>query len=129
MAVTGEYLIDGNAVNKLLDTYQLDARMLPGQVFDIIEKKLIKGLVDEIDQAKPQTVKLVNFEAIQSGPYNDFMYAICGGLVELIESLATKQITVNGTVQDPLSFPWNLIARIDKNFRGLGQVPASARTS
>ena len=129
MAVTGEYSIDGNAVNKLLDTYQLDARMLPGQVFDIIEKKLIKGLVDEIDQAKPQTVKLVNLEAIQSGPYKDFMYAICGGLVELTESLAMKQITVNGTVQDPLSLPWNLIARIDKNFRGLGQVPVSARTS
>ncbi len=129
MAVVSEYVIDGSAVNKLLDTYQLDMRMLPGQVFDIIEKNLIKGLMDEIDRVKPQTVKLVNVEAIQSGPYKGFMYAICGGLVELVESLATKKITVNGTAEDPLSLPWNLVSRMDKDFKGPGLVPASTGTS
>lgn len=129
VAIASEYVIDGNAVNRLLDTCQLDTRMLPGQIFDIMEKKLIKELVDEIDKAKPQAVRFVNLEAIQSGPYKDFTYAICGSLAELIESLATKKITVNGTIQDPLSLPWNLVSRIDKNFKGLGQVPASTSGS
>jgi len=125
VATVSEYVVDGNGVNKLLDAYQLDARMLPGQVFDVIEKKLIKGLMDEIDKAKPQTVRFVNLEAIQSGPYKDFTYAICGGLAELIESLVEKKIAVNGTVQNPRSLPWNLTSRIDKNFKGPGRVPGS----
>ena len=118
MAATGEHVIDGNAVNKLLDSYQLDMRMLPGQVFDIVEKKLIKGLADEIDKAKSQTVRFVELEAILFGRYKDFAYAICGGLAQLIDSLAMKKITVNDTIHAPENLPWNLKSRIDKNFKG-----------
>ena len=118
LTTVGEYVINGNAVNKLLDTYQLDMRMLPGQVFDIIEKKLIKELTDAIDKAKCQAVRFVDLEAIFSGPYKDFAYAISGGLAELIDSLFTKKIAVNGTLQTPEHLPWNLPSRIDKNFKG-----------
>lgn len=124
MAATGEYVIDGNAVNRLLDSYQLDLRMLPGQVFDIVEKKLIKGLADEIDKAKSQTVTFVDLEAILSGPYKDFAYAICGGLAQLIDSLVMKKTTVNGTIQAPEDLPWNLTSRLDKNFKS--HAPARA---
>jgi hypothetical protein len=113
-----EYVVDGNALNKLLDDYQLDRRMLPGQVFDIVEKKLIKGLLDEIESVKAQTVRFVNLEAIPSGPHRDFSYAICGGLAELIDSLVEKKIVVTGTISDANSLPWNLTSRIDKNFKG-----------
>jgi hypothetical protein len=113
-----EYVVDGNALNKLLDDYQLDSRMLPGQVFDIVEKKLIKGLLDEIENAKAQTVRFVNLEAIPSGPHRDFSHAICGGLVELIDSLVEKKIVVTGTIGDASRLPWNLRSRIDKNFKG-----------
>jgi hypothetical protein len=129
VSIANEYVVDGNAVNKLLETYQLDTRMLPGQVFDAVEKKLIKGMVDEIDKVKPQAVRFVNLEAIRTGPYEDFTYAICGGLAELIESLTAKKIVVNGTVEDPLSFPWNLVSKLDKNFKGTGQVPTSTGES
>ncbi len=111
-------MVDGNALNKLLDTYQLDTRMLPGQVFDIVEKKLIKGLLDEIESVKAQTVRFVNLEAIPSGPHRDFLHAICGGLAELIDSLVEKKIVVTGTISDANSLPWNLTSRIDKNFKG-----------
>ena len=111
-------MVDGSALNKLLDAYQLDIRMLPGQVFDIVEKKLVKILLDEIENAKAQTVRFVNLEAIPSGPYRDFSYAICGGLTELIDSLVEKKITVTGTINDANSLPWNLISRIDKSFKG-----------
>jgi hypothetical protein len=114
----GEYVVDGSALNKLLDTYQLEIRMLPGQVFDIVEKKLVKILIDEIESAKAQTVRFVNLEAIPSGPHRDFSYAICGGLTELIDSLVEKKITVTGTINDANSLPWNLISRIDKSFTG-----------
>jgi hypothetical protein len=113
-----EYVIDGNALNKLLDNYQLDKRMLPGQVFDIVEKKLIKGLLDEIESVKAQTVRFVNLEAVPSGPYRDFSHAICGGLAELIDSLVNKKIIVTGTIGEPSGLPWNLTSRIDKNFKG-----------
>jgi len=121
LTTVGEYVIDGNAVNKLLDTYQLEMRMLPGQVFDIIEKRLIKGLADEIDKAKSQAVRFVDLEAVFSGPYKDFAYAICGGLAELVDSLVMKKISVNGILHDPESLPWNLASRIDKNFKGTAQ--------
>ena len=114
----GEYVVDGSALNKLLDTYQLDIRMLPGQVFDIVEKELVKILLDEIETAKAQTVRFVNLEAIPSGPHRDFSYAICGGLTELIDSLVEKKIAVTGTINDANSLPWNLISRIDKSFTG-----------
>jgi hypothetical protein len=113
-----EYVVDGNALNKLLDDYQLDTRMLPGQVFDIVEKKLIKGLLDEIESVKAQTVRFVNLEAVPSGPHRDFSHAICGGLAELIDSLVEKKIVVTGTIDDASGLPWNLRARIDKNFKG-----------
>jgi hypothetical protein len=113
-----EYVVDGNALNKLLDDYQLDTRMLPGQVFDIVEKKLIKGLLDEIESVKAQTVRFVNLEAVPSGPHRDFSYAICGGLAELIDSLVEKKVVVTGTIGDASGLPWNLTSRIDKNFKG-----------
>jgi len=111
-------VVDGNALNRLLDAYQLDSRMLPGQVFDIVEKKLIKGLLDEIENAKAQTVRFVNLEAVPSGPHRDFSHAICGGLAELIDSLVEKKIVVTGTIGDASDLPWNLTSRIDKNFKG-----------
>jgi hypothetical protein len=114
----GEYVVDGGALNKLLDAYQLDIRMLPGQVFDIVEKKLVKIMLDEIENAKAQIVRFVNLEAIPSGPHRDFSYAICGGLTELIDSLVEKKITVTGTINDTNSLPWNLISKIDKSFTG-----------
>jgi len=111
-------VVDGNALNKLLDAYQLDTRMLPGQVFDIVEKKLIKALLDEIESTKAQTVRFVNLEAIPSGPHRDFSHAICGGLAELIDSLVEKKIVVTGTIGDASGLPWNLRSRIEKNFKG-----------
>jgi hypothetical protein len=113
-----EYVVDGNALNKLLDAYQLDTRMLPGQVFDIVEKKLIKALLDEIESTKAQTVRFVNLEAIPSGPHRDFSHAICGGLAELVDSLVEKKVVVTGTIDDASGLPWNLTSRIDKNFKG-----------
>jgi len=118
MTAAAEYVIDGDLLSKLLESYQLDARMLPGQVFDIVEKKLVKGLLDEIDRVKPQTVRFVNLEAIPSGPHRDFSHAICGGLAELIDSLVEKKIAVTGTIRDANGLPWNLISRIDKKFKG-----------
>ena len=118
MTAAEEYIIDGNALNKLLESYQLDTGMLPGQVFDIVEKKLIKGLLDEIESVKAQTVRFVNLEAIPSGPHGDFSHAICGGLAELIDSLVEKKIVVAGTIGDASGLPWNLRSRIDKNFKG-----------
>jgi len=113
-----EYVVDGSALNRLLDTYPLDIRMLPGQVFDIVEKKLVKVLHDEIESAKAHTVRFVNLEAIPSGPHRDFSYAICGGLSELIDSLVEEKIAVTGIISDPNGLPWNLISRIDKSFKG-----------
>ena len=127
-------MIDGNVVNKLLEPYNLETslptsqlhHMLPGQVFDSIEKKFIKGLLDEIDKSKPQTVRFVNLEAIASGPHRDYLYAICGGLEVLIDTLSTKNIQVTGTIQNPLTLPWSLVAKIDKTFKG---IPAPGETT
>jgi hypothetical protein len=33
--------------------------------------------------------------------------------------LVAKNITITGTIQDPFSLPWNIVAKIDKNFKGL----------
>jgi hypothetical protein len=119
LAEASEYVIDGDNVNKLLDAYQLDAHMLPGQVFDIIEKKLIKTLMDDIDKARPQTIRFVNLEAIPSGPHGAFFHAICGGLSELIELLINKKIAVTGTIRNPRVLPWNLVSKIDRDFKGV----------
>ena len=118
MAEASEYVIDGDNVNRLLDAYQLDPRMLPGQVFEIMEKKIIKTLMDDIDKARPQTIRFVNLEAIPSGPHGAFFYAICGGLSELIDLLNNKKITATATIRDPHVLPWNLVSKIDKNFKG-----------
>ena len=103
--------------------------MLAGQVFDIVEKKLIKALLDEIESTKSQTVRFVNLEAIPSGPHRDFLHAICGGLAELIDSLVDKKITVTGTISDANSLPWNLTSRIDKNFKGYARPNSPAGDS
>jgi hypothetical protein len=124
-----EYVIDGNALNILLESYQIDTRMLPGQVFDIVEKKLIKGLLDEIDRIKPHAVRFVNLEAIPSGPHKDFSHAICGGLAELMDSLVEKKILVTGTIRDSNGLPWNLIFRIDKSFRGFSPIDSTVDKS
>ena len=124
---TAEYVIDGNIVNKLLEQYNLEAvqptsqlhHMLPGQVFDLIEKKFIKGLLDEIDKSKAQMIRFVNLEAIASGPHKEYLYAICGGLEEMIVGLDDKNLQVTGTVQNPFLLPWSLVAKIDKTFKGL----------
>jgi hypothetical protein len=126
MAEQSEYVIDGNVVNKLLDPYNLEAplptaqlhHMLPGQVFDLIEKKFVKALLDEVDKSKAQSVRFVNLEAIASGPHKDYLYAICGGLETLIQALAAKKIQVTGTIQSPLVLPWSLVHKIDKDFKG-----------
>lgn len=93
--------------------------MLPGQVFEVVEKKFVKGLMDEIDKAKPQIVRFMNLEAIATGPHKDYTQAICGGLAVLIDNLAAKNIQVAGTVKDPFLLPWNLVSRLDKEFKGL----------
>ena len=121
-------------MNKLLEPYNLAVslptsqlhHMLPGQVFDSVEKKFIKGLLDEIDKSKSQVVRFVNLEAIASGPHKDYLYAICGGLEVLIDVLSTKNVQVTGTIQNPLALPWSLVARIDKNFKG---IPAPGATT
>ena len=124
---SNEYVIDGNVVNKLLDPFNFEAvqptaqlhHMLPGQVYDIIEKKFIKNLADEIEKSKAQTVKFLNLEAIATGAHKDYLNPVCAGLRILIDSLAAKKITVTGTIQSPFSLPWDLVAKLDPNFKGL----------
>lgn len=133
MSEAQEYVIDGNALNKLLEPYNLEAyqptselhHMLIGQAFDTIEKKLVKGLLDEIEKAKAQTVRFVNLEALASGPHKDYLYAIGGGLAVLVDALVAKKITVVGTIQTPFALPWHLVAKLDKDFKGL---PAPGQT-
>ena len=120
-------------MNKLLEPYNLEAfqptaqlhHMLPGQVFDAIEKKFVKGLLDEIEKSKAQTVRFVNLEAVATGPHKDYVYAICGGLRVLVDTLSAKNIAVTGTIQNPWVLPWSLVSRIDKNFKG---IPAPGET-
>lgn len=127
MSASQEYVIDGAELNKMLDQYNLEAyqptselhHMLTGQAFDIIEKKLVKALLDEIEKSKSQTVRFVNLEALASGPHKDSLSAICGGLAVLIDALTAKNITVVGTVQNPFALPWHLVAKLDKEFKGL----------
>ncbi len=134
MSLSNEYVIDGNVVNKLLEPYNFETpvptaqlhHMLPSQVFDLMEKKFIKTIMDEIDKTKPQTVRFVNLEAIATGPHKDYLYPICGGLSQLISLLVAKKITITGTIQDPFSLPWDLVAKIDKNFKGLPAPGGSA---
>ncbi len=127
MSETQEYLVDGNALNKLLEPYNFEAyhptlqlhQLLTGQVFETMEKKIVKALLDEIEKAKPQAVRFVNLEALVSGPHKDYLEAICGGLVVLIDMLVAKKIPVTGTIQNPQALPWHLVAKLDSNFKGL----------
>ena len=141
MSTENEFIVDGDEVNRLLDAYQLETyqetsqlhEMLPGQVFEIIEKKFIKSIADEISRSGASTVRFVNLEAIASGPHKDFLYAICGGLAELVDSLEgrtpvppwpnfvkfERKIEVTGTIRDPWVLPWKLVSKIDKTFKGL----------
>lgn len=118
MVTVSEYVIDGDTVNRAIESYQLNEGMLPGQVFEIMQKRLIKDLLDEIDKDKPQAVRFVNIEAIPSGPHKEFTYAIFGGLAELVDTLGKREIAVTGAVSDPQNLPWNFVSRIDKSFRG-----------
>jgi len=134
LSESSEYVIDGNAVNKLLEAYNLEAflptaqlhHMLPGQVFDVIEKKFVKSLLDEIEKSRATAVRFVNLEAIASGPHKDYLYAICGGLQVLIQQLSAKNMQISGTIQDPFALPWSLVAKLNKDFKGL---PAPGETS
>jgi hypothetical protein len=133
MATAQEYVIDGNEFNKKLDPLNLEApqptgelhQMLTGQVFELLEKKVIKGMIDEIEKAKPQMVRFVNLEALATGPHKQYLHPICGSLVVLIEALKAKGIEVTGTIQQRLLLPWHLVAQLDKEFKGL---PAPGQT-
>jgi len=133
MASAPEYVIDGNEINKKLDPLNLEAfqptgelhQMLTGQVFDAVEKKMIKPILDEIDKAKPLTVRFVNLEAIASGPHKEYVNPICGCLAGLVATLESKGIQTTATIQQPFLLPWHLVANLDKNFKGL---PAPGQT-
>jgi len=133
MAATQEYVIDGNDFNKKLDPLNLEAyqptgelhEMLMSQVFELLEKKFIKGLLDEIEKTKPQTVRFANLEAIATGPHKEYLNPICASLAVIIESLTAKGIQVTGSIQKPYLLPWHLVAKIDKTFKGL---PAPGQT-
>jgi len=133
VSTTQEYVIDGNDFNKKLDSLNLEAfqptgelhQMLTGQVFDAVEKKIIKGMVDGIEKAKSQTVRFANLDDLASGPHKGYLYPICGCLAVLIENLKAKGIQVTGTIQNPMLFPWHLVAKLDENFKGL---PAPGQT-
>ena len=134
MSGAAEFVIDGNEINKQLEPFQLEAyqptsqlhHMLPGQVFDIVEKKLIKGLLEQIEKAKPSSVKFVNLEAIATGPHKEYVHPICGGLRVLIDTLNAKSIPVTGVIENPWILPWTLVAKINPNFKGL---PAPGETT
>lgn len=127
MTAIQEYVVDGNEFSKKLDPLNLEAyqptgelhQMLTSQVFDLLEKKVVKPLIDEIEKAKPQTVRFVNLEALARGPHKEYLHPICASLVVLIEGLIAKGIQVTGTIQQPYLLPWHLVAQLDKTFKGL----------
>jgi hypothetical protein len=143
MSASNEFIIDGSEINKQLEALKMETysptlelhHQLTGQVFEDIEKKFLKNLADQVVKANPETVKLVNLEAIASGPHKDYLYPICSGLAELIDALRgdlpvplwpnfiklQKRITVIGTIQNPWILPWHIVAKLDKDFKGLGQ--------
>jgi len=129
MTAPDEYVIHGDEINRLVDTFKLDRRMLPGQVFEIIQKKLIQNLIDQMEKGQFHTVRFLDLEAIASDRHKDFLYAICGGLAELIDTLTEKGLAVKGTVRDPRVLPWNLVHRIDNKFQGLGQFQDEVKES
>jgi len=124
---TQEYVIDGSEFNKKLDPLNLEApqptgelhQMLMSQVFELTEKKVTKGILDEIEKNKPQAVRFVNLEALATGPHKEYLNPICASLAVLIETLRAKGIEVTGSIQQPLLLPWHLVAKLDKDFKGL----------
>lgn len=134
MAAVQEYVIDGNEFNKKLDPLNLEAyqptgelhEMLMSQVFELLEKKVIKGILDEIEKTKPQAVRFTNLEALATGPHKEYLNPICASLAAMIESLATKEVKVMGSIEQPFLLPWHLVAKLDKNFKGL---PAPGQTA
>jgi hypothetical protein len=124
VSAPNEHVIDGSTLNKLLDPFNFEAplpnaqlhHMLPGQVFDTLQKKFIKTIVDQIEKTQAKTVRFINLEAIASGPHKDYLYPICAALTDLIDSLAAKNINITGTIQNPHILPWNIVAKIDRNF-------------
>lgn len=139
MLATKEFVIDGNEINKQLEALKMEAysptlelhHQLMAQVFEDIEKKFLKVLADQILKENPETIRVVNLEAVATGPHKDYLYPICGGLAELIDALRgeipvplwpnfiklEKKITATGTVQDPWILPWHIVAKLDKNFK------------
>jgi hypothetical protein len=157
MSASKEFVIDGNEINKMLDAYKLEAysptlemhHELMAQGFETIEKQFIKSLLDHITKAQPDVVKFVNLEAIATGPHKEYLAPICGGLAELVQALEgtlpvplwpnfiklDRKYTVTSTIQNPWILPWHLVAKIDKNFKGLltpryvNQTPSSKKES
>lgn len=133
MAVAQEYVIDGNEFNKKLDPLNLEApqptgelhQMLMSQVFEAVEKKVTKPMIDEIEKAKPSTVRFVNLEALATGPHKEYVNPICASLAAMIQALNAKGMQVTGTIQQPFLLPWHLVAQLDKAFKGL---PAPGQT-
>ena len=141
MSAINEYLIDGKNINKQLEILKMEAysptlelhHQLMGQVFEDIEKKFLNGLVEQITKANPQTIRIVNLEAVATGPRKDYLSPICGGLAELIDALRgdtpvplwpnfiklERKFEVTGTLQNPWILPWHIVAKVDKNFKGL----------
>jgi hypothetical protein len=148
MSTNIEFVIDGNEINKQLEDLKMEAysptlelhHQLMGQVFEDIEKKFLKGLADQIVKSNPDVVRVVNLEAIATGPHKDYLSPICGGLAELIDALRgdvpvpfwpnfiklQKKITVTGAIQNPWVLPWHIVAKLDRDFKGLQQSAAAA---
>lgn len=126
-------MIDGNEFNKKLDPLNLEApqptgelhQMLMSQVFEAVEKKVTKPMIDEIEKAKPSTVRFVNLEALATGPHKEYVNPICASLAAMIQALNAKGMQVTGTIQQPFLLPWHLVAQLDKAFKGL---PAPGQT-
>jgi len=133
LAVAQEYVIDGNEFNKKLDPLNLEApqptaelhQMLMSQVFEAVEKKVTKPAIDEIEKAKPSTVRFVNLEALATGPHKEYVNPICASLAAMIQALNAKGMQVTGTIQQPFLLPWHLVAQLDNAFKGL---PAPGQT-
>jgi len=128
-------------VNHMLDAYRFEAysptlemhHELMGQAFEVGEKQFIKSLVDQITKAQPDIVKFVNLEAIATGPHKEYVAPICGALAELVQALEgapplplwpnfiklERKYHVSGTIINPWILPWHIVAKIDKNFKGL----------
>ncbi len=143
MSTSNEFIIDGNEINKQLEALKIEAysptlelhHQLMGQVFEDIEKKFLKGLADQIVKANPDLVRVINLEAIATGPHRDYLSPICGGLAELIDALRgdipvplwpnfiklQKKIPVTGDIQNPWILPWHIVAKLNKDFKGFEQ--------